>query len=195
MRKMLFVAVFFFLFSGNSIATLIDQGDGVIWDDVNNNYWLQDLSLFARYTLDEQLIEIESYNDPSTHPEFQSDSWGDWHIADTQAMDDLWANGLNEIVSAFLPSYPYPPDYPINLYTARYGEPTVEYPNVSPYRYIRTVDGVITESGSSTISTSQIADLGAWVVASSISSVPEPSTAIMFTFGILGIAGLSRKKQ
>ncbi|MCP4722516.1 MAG: PEP-CTERM sorting domain-containing protein [Desulfobacteraceae bacterium] len=213
--KKLFLSILsicmFLCLSGVGNATLIDQGDGTIYDNVSSMYWYQNLNDFKGKTYNQLLSSVSSL----TTGGFS------WHIATEDDMDSLLDNNVGE-QDAYGNGSLTPEASQITdsfTSTATYGDtkiyfgmwesvPRPGYHNaleiqtrptyglqgakVDNYYFIQTYDTYTDRYGSS--------DTGAWVTSGFIDngpapSVPEPATMMLFGLGLLGFAGVSRKKK
>ena len=75
-------------------ANLLDVGNGVIWDNTTDKYWFQDLTQFVDMTYDEQIDEIATLN---ADPQFDSNLWGIWHMADWGEVINLFDEGFSNL--------------------------------------------------------------------------------------------------
>lgn len=169
-------------------ASLIDIGDGVVYDDTNESYWIQDLSMFNKTTFYDQISKIHALNDL---PSWTSELWNDWRMATLGDMETLWTYSADEIVSVFEPSF----IHNVEHYRGHFNEVS-HSGNPSMYTISHFFSGETYETMEITNGASNIY-WGAWVCASATSQtnpVPEPGTMILFGMGCLGFARVLRKK-
>lgn len=191
----------------NAALTVLE--DGVIWDDVANQYWLQrGLREFLSLTYAEQIDKIALLNGPTGTGPYGT--WGDWHMAQGDEMDGLWANPLLEIGEVFdysswishggggTGNYSaaywgrtdvkfIDPDYPSGLHELHLFEllhPREDFD--SPYVYdpltVRGLDDLVDSFF-----------IGAWVTADA-APVPVPATLLLLGAGLSALAGVKAKK-
>ncbi|WP_319550379.1 PEP-CTERM sorting domain-containing protein [Desulfogranum marinum] len=181
--------------AGVANASLIDLGNGVIHDDVANQYWFQDLSTFKNLDYETQLYEIESLN--MFDAGYWDDRWGDWRMANLNDMQNLWSYDASEITSIFTQTVI--DDENNRRFEGRYNEAYSSRPNehfmanllIYPTGYARK----------SPLSAYPISDaqgfvtIGAWAVVDATSPAPEPTTIFLFGTGIAGLAALGRRRR
>lgn len=194
----LLVIVVMFLTCGQANATLFDQGN-VIYDDVADRYWVKDLTLFSLQTYAQQQQTIAGLN---ASPDYQSSSWGTWHMADAAEIDTLNSYFL-QIPYFFAQTDTSGPYFaPGSRHwwgtydeTAPYFEPDIWY-KVKHLTF--NEDLSVVYSGGLENYIEDDATLahgvvtGAWVTASA-SSVPVPAAVWLLGSGLIGLFGLSRK--
>jgi len=167
-------------------------GDSVVYDDVNSQYWVQDLSLFTSQDYSTQLTGISALNQPGA--EFGGVSG--WHMALFDEMELLWAYSASDLEQAFEPSKV------ITRYGGRdyyYGRYDLEE---SAGRHYFAVFARYYSSGSlskqpllyyDADDAAQLSDTGAWVTAPAPAPVPEPATMLLLGSGLVGLTGIRRK--
>jgi hypothetical protein len=208
--------LFLFQFLGYAHASLTEVQTGVIFDNVNNQYWIKDLGMFTPMTRAEQLSAIDALN---TDPSFQG-AWADWHLADFAEVSVLYyqmpLNNKNN--SIFLPSDTGSDPWPSHFtwWWGRYNATTTigdqiydnvmhwtyrTWPETNPpenwfpdqnwgglYNYIKPDQTEIIAG------TWEIVSVGAWVTADPVPApVPVPATLLLIGSGLAGVAGLRRR--
>lgn len=193
------VGLFIFCLLGRANATLIDLGNGAIYDNIANQYWFQDLSYFTELNYEEQIISISILN--SNTSQYLSPYWGDWHMASGLEMEALWMYEVSEIMENFTPTIIYNDSL---HYEGRYDLPYDNFRHHTAAIFeMYNYDSKSSYYGKTplyspfcwTPDDDRWNMIGAWVTADAISTpVPEPSTILLFGLGLLGLAGVSRKK-
>ncbi len=187
---------------GIADGALIDQGNGIIFDDENHTYWMQDMSLFSLMTYDEQLDAISALNNPGG--EYTSPLWGDWHLASRSELEDMWKDPPNEeeliytlqiqanlleVVTIFKPARTQ--DGQFLYFEGRFEEVASVHPgpghNVAILSCAADYSGWIDPSGLVKYDMGMNdsygnGGTGAWVAAN---AVPEPTTAVILGLGTL----------
>jgi len=79
-------------FSGSVSAELVYIDKGIIYEDVGDQYWFQDLSFFTNKNYYEQIETIATLS-------------GNWRMANKEDIDNLWVYDEIEIGNVFTPSY------------------------------------------------------------------------------------------
>ncbi len=190
-------------------ATLLEVGDGVVYDEVSDLYWYQDLTAFASRTYDEQILDIPDLTVADSNPD-DVYSWGSWRMAEREEI-----LGLNDylphiIGGVFVPTYTETASgvEPVEDWDARYVDPgSVGDPDINQVGAFRVYHRLPyhnnPESWSSYIDQAYPGYsgiyMGAWVVSTPVSStpaVPEPTTLMLLCTGLVGLAFFrSRKKS
>lgn len=182
---------FIVLYSSICQASLIQQtnnGDQVVYDNVNDQYWISDLSLFAGQNLNNQLSGISGLNGFS--------GITNWHMATLSEITPLWNYSFSEITTTFLPSREFSEDW--KWYSGRYGEAASQnshYVGVIMYNY-----GSEDKSPLSTISLDDNYGnfyQGAWITGKKVSTnnVPEPATMTLIGSMLAGLIGYKKIKS
>ncbi len=186
--------------TGIANASLVDQGSGVLLDDVAGQYWVQDLSKFNQKTYGEQITAIGAHTETIGNTVLE-----DWRMAD---MSDVAS-----LLTAIGGSYDHLSDllHPVAFLEAtRTGSSTTtvwfvgrinELPQVGTgthriWGYTQHMSHPNIYNGSDLIADSdKAANYGAWAVMDRGSAVPVPSAILLLASGLLGLAGVSRKKK
>lgn len=207
----------------NSFATLIvdDPSQGVVRDDrgtpgrSDDMYWGRDFSRFTNRTYGEQLDSIAALNISSS---LASKSWGNFRMASMDDVRGLFTNPMGDwFYNIFQPSYEQVStglDYTyhnvfyfarINDWSEVWGQSDMHSVSARNYDYLEYSDGhqQHLDQWSNGLDSEfdnhgdDVADpwLGAWVVADHLDSVPEPSSLLLFSAGILGVAGIVLRKK
>jgi len=210
MKKKLIGLVVVVLMFGRIVganATLIDQSNGVIFDDVANQYWFQNM---IHQTYDQQIAGISELNTAGSG--YISPFWGDWRMADTVDMMNLWEyTGSELVVFNFSQMHiPTGSSATIGYVRARYNNESIDgyhfvaglnipliiagYPGVEVYPILpeKTVLSQYAAPDSDFVD--------AWIVADGSFSfiptpVPEPATILLFSVGVACLAGIRLRKK
>ena len=193
-------------FAGTAVAALIDMGDGTIYDDVNNQYWIQDLNMFESRSTENIVLyyndQVEAIKALSESEEYGS--YGDWRMATAADIANLYSYTIAEIGEAFTPvdigERYWPSDTYLGTgeyYNGRYDESS-DGEHRQTYIYIeRDTQGSITFTKRYTKTVADSAwgaNLGAWAVVDA-SAVPVPSALVLFWAGLTLLAGKNRRKN
>ena len=184
-------------FAGTASASLIDLGAGVIYDDVNNQYWIQDLAMFNSMTYSEQISAIDELSESEGYG-----SYGEWRMATADDMGKLLTYNIEDMYTVFEAALTGERgnngEYGTQeSYRARYDEETgsghgqlymiVQYDTSGAYEWSTRYYNSITDSAYGS-------NVGAWVVVDA-APVPVPSALVLLGAGLTLLAGTSRKKR
>ena len=196
MRKAVFygLIVFGVLFYYNTCeATLISyedlNGDKVVYDSTNDQYWRRDLSYTAGDKFGDKMLKIASMNSANSGSGYYGLT--NWSMALLSEITPLWNYSYSEITTAFIPSNTTTQDW--YWWSGSYNEyasPTEHY------------NAVIFEPDYKSFLSSIYQDdnvgnnyQGAWIVATNVNPVPEPATMFLLGSMFLGIYGARKKMK
>ena len=207
----LMVFLLCFAFFGTANAALIDIGSGIVQDnrgtagDASDDiYWLQNLSAFNGQTYSAQKTAIEGVSIT-----VGGDVWDDWKMAGLTEMQALWSNTDAELAGMFTHTYF---DEGFRVWYGRYDSSPV---TTSGQHFTAGLvfSGFNQSLSEKNLETDSILDdhteisadnwaYGAWAYmtldggdeGNGEAPVPEPATMLLFGIGLLGVAGISRKK-
>jgi PEP-CTERM motif len=194
-KRLIVLGIAALVFGGvwSASATLVDNGNGVIWDDSSNLYWMQDLSIFANQDYSTQLSNISTYG---------GSTGADWYMASGLEISTLWSYSKEEITSMFTPTYMSGvPSNERTYYKGRYNEEDI----LSVGHLVASIEGGIGRliksnlgvSGRGYFDNVTYSSIGAWVVyeGSNPSPTPEPATMLLFGTGLAGLVGSRIRKK
>ena len=173
-------------------------------DAVADQYWYQDVGKWNNdeYMSTRQTIDATLNGSASS---YQSDSWGDWRMADMTDMENLWGNSnYDEIKGLFIGSQR---DISVlsgvNTYyiTGRF-DSSYDFSGTQTHRtaHLHEYNPGGLESlsdltgGGWVFDTAGLDYIGAWVVADA-APVPEPTTMLLFGTGLVGLVGSRLRKK
>lgn len=185
----LFLVGLGFVFGGlinarNTIAALVTVNSDIVFDDINQRYWISNLPIFSDVTYQEALEQIDQLN---------QDNWNDrsdWHLAKRTEL--LWYNGYtyDQVGGAFIPTMFTIPSWAM---WGGWADKTDEIPNIRARYDIHYMPGEnpewfvkYWELGPDT------SDTGAWVTTD---VVAIPPAIYLLGSGLVGLVALRRKFQ
>jgi hypothetical protein len=171
-------------------ADLVPQGNGTLYDNVNEMYWFKDLNSFAKLTYDEQLTMITNigYGFHLATYEEMYDLFFEYTAPQLGAAFDVsgpdWTEGAYSY-HIWQGRYESVPDTPSGYHYTGYFRQRIEDPDWWQWGTVGDL-----ESGKMNDTNWQY-DMGAWVT--SESPIPVPTTLLLFGSGLIGIVGIRRK--
>ena len=200
LATVLYALLFGFALAGTATAGLIDLGNGVVHDNLddtdptNDLYWFQDMSHLVSQNYSDQLTGITALN--QTGSGFGGAAWGDWQMAGWSEMVSLWRNSPADITSTFKESKAWPT---VKLFDGRYDE--ISSPE---WHYMAWVigrdDGSFYRTSLQDNNTWDVyaqSDRGAWVVAGAAAAavpIPAPAGLVLMGLGLAWLAGRRRRR-
>ncbi len=178
-----------------SHATIMEQNDSqghVVFDDIADQIWYWDLHYFAgNKTYGEQrdlIDDLNSFGDSGYY------GYENWRMAVLEDMKKLWENGVENITDVFGASSKLYPGNWIGRYDMKVG---------SMSHRITWLTIPISDSHTDLLDNRDwILDnaddfeyLGAWAVAERVNPVPEPTTFVLLTTGLIGLLGFKNRRK
>ena len=167
----------FLLVSNISHATLIDQGNGIVYDDVNSHYWYQDISELVGMTFSQQIAYIDAMT-------FEGK---DWRLAFGAEVDQLVNTySYEEIAAVFTPTG-------TDIWLGRANEGTVS----GPHRTLHIYYSDPAYSGFIAFETDSALNIGAFPVEyvdTRIAGAPGPPALLLLSTGLFGMIVMRRRK-
>lgn len=194
------VLFLFFCIDGEAIAALsFLPASGLVLDDkgeqdiTNDQFWIADLSLLTNMTYEEQINEIQSWNEISSP--FYNEQLTPWHMATETEMQALSTYSNEDIIDAFLPSAT---GYSVIWYSGRYDK-LIPNSNPSTHELHRLFEGEpdlrdIPWSEWFEDDDTKYTYTGAWITASySATTVPIPASFYLLLCSLIGLVGFKLK--
>ncbi|WP_300465487.1 PEP-CTERM sorting domain-containing protein [Desulfobacula sp.] len=204
-KSSIFLWVMILLFGAPvmSSATLVDYSNStghVVWDTESEQYWYWNVYDFSNKTWTDQVDAIYELNNQPYY------GLNGWHMAGTVEMEQLWLNSASDVMQSF-ESIGVDVDWMttkglmVSVVYGRYDRVYVPI-NDEPAHFSSLAglveDGTMHKSELMHIfnyDTTAEDILGAWVTSTGPAPVPEPATMLLFGIGLLGVAGVSRRKN
>jgi len=192
--------VFGGIVTANATVVGVAGTNNVVYDDLSQKYWVNNLTLFTAqwYTTQKASIDTLNYNGAY----IDNTRWTNWHMADLNDITALFGNGLLNLTSQFIPT--------LNINGGAHRNWYGRYDEVHPFD--NTVHGradiTYQTSFPDTKSTNLTwesdfwtqATTSVWIVADTVegpgpSPTPEPATMLLFGTGLVGLIGSRLRKK
>lgn len=184
--------LFVFGMSVSAYATLINYSDTVFQDDTSGLYWYNDPYNFSGFNESQIESTIDSFN-------VTSDKWvwDDWRLATQNEVYQLWLANMSTMPSIFTGWQPEPDYFGQGISISGHSTPSDGFwwdssEDIKLYDYqlaIRSIEF--------TTFPNYQTDIGAFIVTDTAATVPEPSTIILFSTGLVSLtaSGIRKKKK
>ena len=180
-------------------ATLVDYGNGVLFDDTNHQYWYQDLPALTNMSYEEQITFIEDISISTTSHMGDIYTFSSWAMASHEDQSALLETySLGDVSEAFTSSY----TMFIDGHWAVYWGGRIDAFELDPvmwgYYILQRGEGAPLEGSNLEIfPTERRLSVGAWVVTAgpTASPIPEPTTLLLFGTGLASLAGFRFRKK
>lgn len=176
-----------------SHAWLIVQEDPntlhkVVFDDAADKYWIWDMAMYENQTYQAQRAAIEQLS------YYHSEGW---RMATREDIDQLLQYTAQELAQAFGPGSGGSDFNDLDYFVAgRIDEGVSGRWHESVWVYgDETYDEYYNVRWESEVDNAEYDWLGAWVVADRSSVIPEPTTLILLSAGLIGLLALRRRSR